>query len=412
MKTIKKLFYIQLFLLFVSCIPIEKDRIVLSRYIYYNVPSRYFDYIVLIDIVLIIIWILFFISLIRKIMLKGEKIKFNLIDILFIFLVFYRIISLIFFCKYSIKLSLFREFSILIIYILLKWFYDGKLIYKTIICSGIYNSICVIIQFIIYQNRYHGNVFQNIRYMRFPGGFLDPVVLSIFFMYCLITFSNNEKKFNAFFYHIIIALILVASFFTGSRGFWVILVFFILLDFIYFIVKNRVIKLKLSYIFLCILLVTGAVANIERIKSIFNNYNEYVFASQSSIASTNARADMGNKAVTLFKDNFFIGVGTNNYSYYAFYLDEGDSNNQSNSHNVYLTLLSENGIIGFGLYLSIIIYIMIHTVIVKRNFSFFKEILLWIISGCYIGMLTDFTGYLIFIFLLHSIYQSNVIKEF
>lgn len=408
LSKINRILNFLIFMIFISYWPVEKGKINLRRYFYCEENARYFDYLTIIYFVIVGITILFFVYIIKVLSLKNKKIYVFFVDIVFIVLFMYRFISLILLNKGPIIGFISRQVCILIIYLIIRYNERNENIFNILLAVGLTNSVLVILQFFLYKNKFQLNFLQIVRYARFPGGFIDPVVLSIFFVYCIIILLNKRNEFNICLYNIFFVLLLIGILFTGSRGAFII--FFITL-FIHIInhmndvVKENKINVKAIISVLVIILL--CLINSDIIDKAVSSYDNYVINAESSRTSTESRIPKVKAAIELFKEKKLIGVGTNNYDYYV---RHEYGRRMPNPHNIYAQVLSENGIIGFLLSM-IFIFMVLESVIRNRDCFTFELIVVWLIGGIYIGLLSDFTGTILFIITFSNYYNSLLIHN-
>lgn len=186
---------------------------------------------------------------------------------------------------------------------------------------------------------------------------INAFYISIFI---IITFSNillnNEKKIKNLF---LLFLGLFGLLITAKRGF---ILFVIIIMFILYLVvtlKNRKQIIKYIFVFLSIVIIINMIiTKIPEARAVFNKMEQL----ENSGDISNGREILWSKTMNIFNHNkiFGIGLGTIKYQIGEY------------SHNVYLQLLAETGIIGFSTYLLAIIYSFICTVKNIKNPLIFK----------------------------------------
>lgn len=109
----------------------------------------------------------------------------------------------------------------------------------------------------------------------------------------------------------------------------------------------------------------------------------YRFESLSRSPSALVRIIRWKRTWEIFKDNPIVGVGIGNLSYYLPYMPQF-----AKAHNLFLMLLSETGLIGFCLFISMMIYIIriqiINCIEIKDSF---QNSLSWGIFAATVGVL-------------------------
>lgn len=159
-------------------------------------------------------------------------------------------------------------------------------------------------------------------------------------------------------------IVLLAVFLTGSRKGLVLSILPFILFFLFKFIESKKIVSKIKYIIIGIILISSLfyiTMNVEfiydtvgfRLESI---YREIVYGEASNEGSFNIRKDMVNKGLKYFSKKPILGYGVSNYRY----LYGHDTGNETYSHNNYIELLVNNGIIGFLLYYSFYLSVIIN----------------------------------------------------
>lgn len=151
-----------------------------------------------------------------------------------------------------------------------------------------------------------------------------------FFLGFLFYLVENKKT-----YLIFVILGLVCTFLTAKRIAIAINVFAVLSCYA-LLVKSKKIQRKNNLISLLFLLFVGvAVLNYTNLADMFTQKNEILLESGDI---SNGRAELNAKMIQIFQDHMILGIGPYCTTQYT---------GEYLGHNIYLTTLSESGIIGF-----------------------------------------------------------------
>lgn len=167
----------------------------------------------------------------------------------------------------------------------------------------------------------------------------------VIFMLSLYLYNKEKKKR----YLIINALTLIVLFFTKSRTSILMVAVGVI---VYFLLSERKVSKKI------VVIVTGVAVLVFAYVMIFNNpvlyrlvgfrFEGILGSTTEQDASTSARMALFKYAMKLFKENPVLGVGLDNFRYYA--VTYADAWAQVTSHSNWGELLSCTGIVGTGLY--------------------------------------------------------------
>lgn len=186
--------------------------------------------------------------------------------------------------------------------------------------------------------------------------------------------------------------------FTFSRGAYAALVFITLSYLIYrifgsdkiFGIKINVLKIVFLFAFINILMYLILPDNIIEIlfREFFNRLTAF------SIINENQRFDIFSQSLQIFDESYWMGVGITNYASAYVQLPSvlGTTDRFSNAHNLYLTLLVENGIPFF------LVFIYLLYLSLEISFKYSKRSFLAILVFCFYGF---FSG---------QLYESGVYK--
>ena len=328
---------------------------------------------------------LFFIIIFGIFFIKQKK--FNLIQIkkkylffLFLFFIYIIISSLIksgFDYSFYKSIGYLRFFFVIIFYIL---FFDYKpeylkYFFQTILMIVVVISIDALFQFFLGKNFLGGYEYtQKKGYLRLTGIFEDRQVVGSFILKILFIgliffdFIKNKYFYNKLKTPLILLTILLASsviIFSGERGSVVLLFIFIVLT---FLLNKNFIKSKLiSLLFILFFLILLLNENFQtRFKQIF--HLDLGIGYNLNIKDTAWGAHYLT-SIEIFKDNLILGSGIKSYRYKCSqYEVKSKSNNircSTHTHNLFLEVLSETGIIGILIFVTFIIYFF-------KEFSFFN----------------------------------------
>jgi O-antigen ligase len=90
--------------------------------------------------------------------------------------------------------------------------------------------------------------------------------------------------------------------------------------------------------------------------------------------------ELNKTAIELFKQNFFFGVGFNNFLKLLPFFPTGKVFLIQPVHNIYLLVLSESGIFG-GLFFLSLFWVVLKKVIIGKRFFLLLSLLVILISG-------------------------------
>ena len=200
-------------------------------------------------------------------------------------------------------------------------------------------------------------------------------IIPIFNLLYIKNKSNNYKY--------LLYLICLIYFFIGkSRSALILLMIYIAYEWANFVLINLISKKfnnKIKALGVIFLFIVGSIFSIQYIKS----------NTSLSTESNNERRILIQIVFEEFKTHPILGVGPINFNNYAQNtLGYRLRNNQLTPHNLYLEILSENGIIGFMLFLNILS--ILFRIIKKQNLDFSVKFSALYILVYY--MFSTFTG--------------------
>lgn len=182
------------------------------------------------------------------------------------------------------------------------------------------------------------------------------VSLAISIVFCYLTFQSKSKKSNI----ICISLLVIeyiALILTFKRGHLIASV----VATITVLVLNHKISLKtiFKYGFLLGILIAAVAVYLSDIPEIAQSL-ERLEIQDNGGDMTSGRGELATRALSLFEDNPIFGIGLGGFSV----------NSIKGTHNVYLQILCETGIVGFLMFIFIMLYNLLYTVKqAKKNTS-------------------------------------------
>jgi len=243
-------------------------------------------------------------------------------------------------------------------------------------------------------------IFNKVRVYSFLDNPLNLVgVLSLFLGYYIS--NNNRNKF------ILIVLIYIVLFLTGSK----IAIAIILLSITYFIfniiIKNSINKV---YFFVLILTVGIMLLNYKRIKET-TVYKRYVNKVER-YDSVNQRELVLNSSIEMIKDNPIFGIGAGNFGeIYPFYKKKRASNEESSftSENMFVDFYLDNGLIPFIIFIYIIIEVFLSYFVYKKE-KVLKRLIRAIFFFILVGFVTNLRSvptFMLFFYFIAIFYKRK-----
>ena len=247
-------------------------------------------------------------------------------------------------------------FIILVYFCIFSQYKDIKWLIFSILFSLVFSSIyCLIREDFISEWTY-----------RKTGGTGDPNEFSVGVLFGLGLMWGLYLKYKQYF----LVLLLLSLFFISSllaagskSAFFTLMILILIL--IFFIMKKASFFKKFKLVF--------SISLVFSILSYtFYYFNEEVFSlflqRFESSKTANLRFDSWSRGFNLFKDNWFFGIGTNNYDSIMKYtftdMDEGSTA----AHNMYLQVLYELGILGFIPFIFIVKDLLSNIISNNRNY--------------------------------------------
>ena len=335
----------------------------------------------------LIIGITFIIFLFYKRIFYFKKIEIILLLILYFYLIFNSLISL----DKSIGINRNLGFIRFILFFLA----INYLFYLTKNHKKVFNFWLIILSiflFDVYFERFYGSNILGFGKIEIdgviqPNGdrvvsfFKDEPIAGAFlsgYMFILLGFifskldKNNFSKFLSF---LILIIFLVGVLITGERS-NTIKVFVGCFIFL-FIIDNIKLSTKFLIVFLLIGLFSIIVSYSDYIKMRYAGqiYNQLVDKEARSKFSNNLYIQLYKSGYAVFKNNPLLGVGNKNYRVETCDKKKKDINQEyyctTHPHQLYFELLSEHGIFGFLIILSIIFFLifrLIRKILLSKNY--------------------------------------------
>ena len=226
-----------------------------------------------------------------------------------------------------------------------------------------------------------------------------------FAFFCIVNYRKTKKYFQFLLFIASAFLIMMAMFFTGSRMGGFIAIFSILIFLIKEIRQKRLF-LKIAIFFITVILIITFINLIIPIKINLSKEIDYILESYKSLfhylsqgeetgkrKSYSTRLTMVLGGFSIFLEHPFFGVGLGNYKYIMHkYIIS--IRGVSYSHNTFVTVIAELGIIGLFFFLSLCLKI------IYNIFYYYKKS---IFQSFYFYLGLSFLNLLIIFFFLHDI---------
>lgn len=215
----------------------------------------------------------------------------------------------------------------------------------------------------------------NIRTLRSYGGFSHPNILGGFLGIGFLSSIYLYLKSKQNKYKIISILIFIGLIVSFSRSAWLMVSVEVISMFIIFSFYNKeklsIYKKRYGYVFLLIILVVGGFVAIR--PELFKSRLGIGEIQRLESNSIQERIDVTYQAKDLIVDNWFFGVGIGNYQHAIAAKDSFEQKPWAYQpvHNLYILLIAELGIVGFGLFMLMLanMVMLIWNNIAKNNDS-------------------------------------------
>ncbi|MFA7245359.1 MAG: O-antigen ligase family protein [Candidatus Magasanikbacteria bacterium] len=211
------------------------------------------------------------------------------------------------------------------------------------------------------------------------GAYLVLVIIAVFFLWQKI--DNQKQK---IFLYVLLFLQTMSLFFTFSRTAWITWLLFIIFVSVYYIFKKKKIlwPVIFSSVFFIILF------------NIFFTLVQNRIQSNSSyeVKSISERLVGYREALNIWEEHRYLGVGAGNYTLASYELNKNRvGSSYQPVHNIYLLFFVEYGIVGFALFVFVLINFVIYWLSVKKV----DQIFFWLILAIIFSTLGLFDHYLL-----------------
>ncbi len=388
----------------------------------------------------IIFWMLYFISKIRSLPkeIRGMDPNHKTLTILFILFFFWQVVGMLYsdnlkegWRNLELRVSLLIFPLILIspgdmickrVHILLKIFAISTFSFL-LFCYlyAFYRSLSILNGSLIFnpflQEYTWLNYFYALEFAIFQHtSYLSMFTLMSFYIALENAFGIYGQRKYRYLWLIISGTLMISIYFLSSRA--GILAAFLTLP-VYLFIKLKSLD-KLRFFWISMLLMTVIFIPIVLTNPRVNNYKDWREKHRSTSSNlSNDRMIIWNSAKTILKQNFILGVGTgdiqeelNEEFRSTGYIKLAEVN--TNSHNQYLEILIENGLISLIIFFSMIL-MMFYISYKKRNILYLMFLLLVVISFLFETMLNRLAGvtfFSLFSFLLIFVdcQNSNILS--
>jgi len=241
---------------------------------------------------------------------------------------------------------------------------------------------------------------------KYSGTFLNPNTFACFTILTLFIYlffmNNSATKWKKIIFRFTFFAVLISIFFINSTAGYLAIISSV---FTYTFLKSKNKSLIIAF-FIFFLMLFLAIPNpiTERLSYRFKSEGKW------RDNSTNKRLILWTEAIHMFKDNPIFGIGFAKFKIGNKIYNEKLFKSQRRgiivfdvAHNDYLNILSENGIIGLGLYLS-----MIFSIIYKL-YKKYKNCNDEYLKKWYISSLSTIVGLAIFQ-MFHTVYYINIVN--
>lgn len=195
-------------------------------------------------------------------------------------------------------------------------------------------------------------------YTSYTGCFLLPGLFAF-----LISYRNKRK--NAFFW-IMLGVISLSIILINKRGFILDLAIAFLVVFLIARQSEGRLKLKLNRVLIVtvsILVIIGLlIAMYMSVPFVRQSVDSIIGRFANEDGTLSGRTDLYALALNLFKQHPVTGIGWGNFRQQSLHVFTTNNSKTFETHNVYLQLLCETGILGLLAFLITIIWMLVHTI--------------------------------------------------
>ena len=202
----------------------------------------------------------------------------------------------------------------------------------------------------------------------FVSGFMFPLLGFVFYKF-------NKNTFFKFLSLLILAFFLIGVLITGERS-NTIKVFAGCFIFLFFIdyIKLRT-KFLIIFLFIGIFSIVVSFSDYIKMRYVGQIYNQLVIKENRSEFYNNLYFQLYKSGYAVFKNNPLFGVGNKNYRVETCDTEKKDINPEyyctTHPHQIYFEILSEHGIFGFLIILSIIFFLtfrLLRKILLSKNY--------------------------------------------
>lgn len=326
------------------------------------------------------------------ILLRNPKIKVGLeVAFLMLFLVFF-LFSYLFSQTKNVglfELILFVSGVYLYIFISLqKWelyifdkFLLGVLLLGFI--AALYGYYCYIFEpFNRFASTFGIGIYKFVSYPNAFANFMIAIIpISFYFLQ-----SKNTTK-SKIFYYVTTIICLTALFLTYSRGAYITLLVVSILYLLFYALNMANIKLLFKKIVLILLLVfiSGIfMFSVNQVRKIYHpqviSFTEKVyFESDEKNVSATSRLDFWKGSLEIFADNTYFGAGPGSFEYVFPTYQKSLLGNSNSPHNLFLKLLSENGLFVALSFFIFLLILFLQTIKIYKHIAKSEKILLYLL---------------------------------
>lgn len=221
------------------------------------------------------------------------------------------------------------------------------------------------------------------KFVSYPNAFANFIIAIIPIPFYFLHLKNNNK--NRAFFIITIIIFLTALFLTYSRGAYItLLIVTIFCLFLYSLNKRKPSALIKKIVLVSLLVFVSGILmfSINQIRQVYNpqiiSFTEKISfeADEKNISATN-RLDFWKGSVQIFADNPFFGTGPGSFEYVFPAYQKSLLGNSNSPHNLFLKILSENGLFSAFFMFLFLTVLFIQIIKVHKKISKNDKLLLY-----------------------------------